>query len=187
MHRILKRQFMRQVCKLLATLLVCTVCLVACATQQSDELDLPRPATDINSGVPLVWPLCAEVVSTFGYRTDPFTGRTALHSAIDIGRAEGIAVVAAAAGEVIAAEERGPYGLMIEIDHGGGVRTRYGHLKEMNVVLGQHVASGQRIALTGASGRALSPHLHFELWVGDQQRDPLARLNPEECRAALVK
>jgi murein DD-endopeptidase MepM/ murein hydrolase activator NlpD len=125
------------------------------------------------------WPVCGRVDQGFGYRVDPLTHRIAFHSGIDMAMPLGVPVRAAATGKIIAAEERGSYGLMIEIDNGNGYRTRYGHLQSFGVQVGQTVDRGQVIGSVGSSGRSKSPHLHFEIWLQDIVRDPLKYLEPE--------
>jgi murein DD-endopeptidase MepM/ murein hydrolase activator NlpD len=84
----------------------------------------------------------------------------------------GTPVLASAPGRVVAAERRGAYGLMVEIDHGRGIRTRYGHLQSFAVKAGDQVAFRQKIATMGSSGRSTGPHLHYEIWFNDVVRDP---------------
>src|SRR6185295_16930779 len=102
--------------------------------------------------IPLVTPIQNgqyRSTSGFGYRVDPFTGRVAFHSGADMAGEFGTAILATAPGRVIAAERRGPYGLMVEIDHGRGIRTRYGHLQSAFVKAGDQVAFRQKIATMG--------------------------------------
>lgn len=122
------------------------------------------------------WPLCGSTNAGFGYRVDPFTGRTAFHAGLDLGAPAGLPIRASAKGRVMAAEERGPYGNMIEIDHGRGYRTRYGQLQSYRVSPGQLVSRGQVIGEVGSTGRSTGPHLHFELWHMNVVRDPLKHL-----------
>ncbi len=127
------------------------------------------------SRMPLVTPVHHgqyRSTSGFGYRVDPFTGRVAFHSGADMAGEFGTAILASAPGRVIAAERRGPYGLMVEIDHGRGIRTRYGHLQGAFVKAGDQVAFRQKIATMGSSGRSTGPHLHYEIWFNDVVRDP---------------
>ena len=123
-------------------------------------------------------PVCAGPGSGFGYRIDPYTGRNAFHAGLDFEVAIGTPVFASAAGKVMAAEQRGPYGLMIEIDHGGGHKTRYGHLSELAVKADDEVAQGAIIAKSGATGRAQVPGLHFEIWRNEVVHDPRLDLHP---------
>jgi len=125
--------------------------------------------------IPLVTPIAQGLyrsTSGFGYRVDPFTGRVAFHSGADMAGDFGTPVLATAPGRVIAAERRGPYGLMVEIDHGRGIRTRYGHLQSTVVSPGDLVQFRQKIATMGSSGRSTGPHLHYEIWFNDVVRDP---------------
>jgi murein DD-endopeptidase MepM/ murein hydrolase activator NlpD len=127
------------------------------------------------SRIPLVTPIHHgqyRSTSGFGYRVDPFTGRVAFHSGADMAGEFGTSVLATAPGRVIASERRGPYGLMVEIDHGRGIRTRYGHLQSTFVKAGDQVAFRQKIATMGSSGRSTGPHLHYEIWFNDVVRDP---------------
>lgn len=125
------------------------------------------------------WPVCASEHAGFGYRVDDFTGRVAFHSGEDLKGPLGAPVRAAAKGRVIAAEVRGPYDLMVEIDHGHGFRTRYGHLLSVSVEPGDMIGRGQVIAKMGSSGRSSGPHLHFEIWLNNVVRDPLKFLEPD--------
>lgn len=125
--------------------------------------------------LPLVTPIATGLyrsTSGFGYRVDPFTGRPAFHAGADMAGDFGTAVLATAAGRVVAAERRGPYGLMVEVDHGRGIRTRYAHLQSALVRPGDMVQFRQKIATMGSSGRSTGPHLHYEIWFNNAVRDP---------------
>lgn len=113
-----------------------------------------------------------EVSSGYGYRIDPFFGRPALHSGMDFIGALGESVRAVASGSVSLAGESGGYGEMVEIDHGGGLVTRYGHLSQIFVVEGQKIAAGAIIGALGSTGRSTGPHLHYEI------RDEGAAVDP---------
>jgi acyl-CoA synthetase (AMP-forming)/AMP-acid ligase II len=119
----------------------------------------------------------------FGYRVDPFTKRVAFHSGLDFPTAPGVAVRASANGRVLAAETRGHYGNMIEIDHGRAYRTRYGHLSSLGVQPGEMVQRGQTIGAVGATGRTTGPLLHFEIWLNDVVRDPRKLLDSDPACA----
>lgn len=125
----------------------------------------------------LVWPLCADIGAGFGPRIDPLTGKNAFHGGVDIGNEFGLKVRAAAAGRVIAAERRGPYGLLVEIDHGDGRTTRYAQLQSALVAPGMRVAQNDVIATVGSSGRSPGPHLHFEVWDNGRPKDPVKLFN----------
>lgn len=101
--------------------------------------------------------------SHYGTRVDPFTGKQEFHKGIDFAGQSGSNVVAVAAGIVTAADDRNAYGNLIEIDHGNGYVTRYGHNESMQVELGQSVKKGQVIAKMGSTGRSTGPHVHFEV------------------------
>jgi murein DD-endopeptidase MepM/ murein hydrolase activator NlpD len=119
---------------------------------------------------PLPGPL--DVTSTFGYRTDPFLGRPALHSGMDFRGDYGEPVRATAAGRVITAGAAGGYGNMVEVDHGAGLTTRYGHLSRILVEDGQWVAAGATLGAIGSTGRSTGPHLHYEVRVDGAPVDP---------------
>ena len=103
------------------------------------------------------------VSSLFGMRIDPFTGDLSMHSGMDFAGTEGEGVDAVAAGVVTWAGERSGYGNMVEIDHGNGYATRYGHNESILVHVGQVVKKGEEIALMGSTGRSTGPHEHFEV------------------------
>lgn len=111
--------------------------------------------------------------SQYGIRKDPFNGRPAMHKGLDFASLEeGAGVYATGAGVVTWAGERSGYGLLIEIDHGGGLKTRYGHSKELLVKEGDVVTRGQKIALIGSTGRSTGPHVHYEVLRNNRQIDP---------------
>jgi murein DD-endopeptidase MepM/ murein hydrolase activator NlpD len=113
--------------------------------------------------MPLAIPVrSARVSSRFGYRNDPFLNRPALHAGLDFAAATGTEVHATAAGVVVAAGWNGGYGQMIEIRHGSGLSTRYGHLSAVLVTPGAKVAAGALIGRVGSTGRSTGPHLHYE-------------------------
>ncbi|WP_298443218.1 M23 family metallopeptidase [uncultured Ferrimonas sp.] len=110
--------------------------------------------------------------SSFGYRNDPFTGRRAMHRGLDFAGSEGGEVVATGAGVISYSGKLFGYGNLVEIDHGNGLKTRYGHNKENLVELGQLVKKGQAIAQIGNTGRSTGPHVHYEVLKNDKQVDP---------------
>jgi murein DD-endopeptidase MepM/ murein hydrolase activator NlpD len=101
--------------------------------------------------------------SNFGYRVDPFTGKQAFHTGVDLIAPTGTAVMAAAGGVVSQVATSSDYGNFIDVDHDNGLTTRYGHLSRTLVRMGDVVMKGQNIALVGSTGRATGPHLHFEV------------------------
>lgn len=110
--------------------------------------------------------------SHFGLRNDPFTGRRTLHKGIDFAGKDGSDVIATAAGVVTWAGTRFGYGELVEIDHGNGLRTRYGHNKALMVQVGDVVAKGENIAVMGSTGRSTGPHVHYEVLRDGKQIDP---------------
>lgn len=139
----------------------------------------PHPGGGNAGDIRFSRPICAEPHVAFGYRVDPFTGRTAFHAGIDLGKQFQLPVRAAANGRVTTAERRGPYGNMIEIDHGHGYRTRYAQLASIQTTAGALVSRGEIIGAVGSSGRSTGPHLHFEVWLNDVVRDPMKYLDRE--------
>lgn len=125
--------------------------------------------------LPLVTPILSGAYSStsgYGARIDPFTGRYAFHSGADLGSPLGTPVLASAAGVVRVAERYGAYGNTVEIDHGQGIRTRYGHLQTIVVKRGERVHFHQKVGTVGSTGRSTGPHLHYEIWINNMHRDP---------------
>jgi len=110
--------------------------------------------------------------SYFGMRIDPFTGKLAMHKGMDFAGKEGSKVIAAASGIVTWAGPRSGYGNLIEIDHGNGYSTRYGHNEKVLVKVGEKVDKGQVISLMGSTGRSTGPHVHFEVLKNHRQINP---------------
>ncbi|RWC75530.1 MAG: M23 family peptidase [Mesorhizobium sp.] len=113
------------------------------------------------------------VTSPFGVRTDPILGTAALHPGMDFRAPIGMAARVTAPGVVTKAGWNGGYGRMVEIDHGNGFATRYGHLSEIDVTVGENVDAGAIIGKTGSSGRSTGPHLHYEVRHNGEAIDPL--------------
>ncbi|CAE6847928.1 hypothetical protein R69608_03554 [Paraburkholderia nemoris] len=114
--------------------------------------------------------------SSFGNRTDPFTHRLSFHPGIDLVAKTGTPILAAAGGRVIFAGEKSGYGYAVEIDHGNGLVTRYGHASRIVVHVGDLVLPRQYVADVGSTGRSTGPHLHFEVLVNGAPVDPAAYL-----------
>jgi len=115
--------------------------------------------------------------SKFGRRINPFTGKWEQHKGIDIADKEGTDIMALGDGVVISSGERPGYGNLVEIDHGRGYITRYGHNKKLLVKAGDTVRKGQTIALMGSTGRSTGPHVHIEVVQNGERVDPSAHLN----------
>ncbi len=123
---------------------------------------------------PSNWPVRGGWISSyFGMRKDPFTGRRAHHKGVDFGARHGGKIYAAATGIVEFSGRRNQYGLMVEINHGGGYRTRYAHASKLLVDVGETVQRGALIALVGSTGRSTGPHLHFEVLKNGHRVNPL--------------
>ena len=121
---------------------------------------------------PLTWPTDGWLSAGYGYRADPFTGERDFHPAVDISTKKGEPVYSTASGKVLSASRNGDYGNLVEIDHGFGVKTRYGHLSEFLVGPGDTVIRGDIIGSVGNTGRATGYHVHYEVWVDDRTVNP---------------
>lgn len=122
--------------------------------------------------IPTLWPSRGWVTSGFGYRSSPFTSASSFHEGIDISNNVGTPVVAPADGTVVYAGDREGYGKVLVISHGYGLMTRYGHLAEYSVQVGDTVTRGQHIGSVGRTGRTTGPHLHYEVRVNNIPQDP---------------
>ncbi|MGP0090622.1 MAG: M23 family metallopeptidase [Xanthobacteraceae bacterium] len=124
--------------------------------------------------VPVRKPLVGEIdtTSTFGMRADPFLHALAMHTGLDFRGNMGDPIHATAAGTVTQAGWSGGYGKMVEVDHGNGLATRYGHLSAIDVVVGQKVQIGQTVGRLGSTGRSTGPHLHYETRIDGEAVDP---------------
>lgn len=129
----------------------------------------------------------AKTTSRFGPRLDPFLRRPAMHTGIDLKAEYGTAVRATAAGTVASAGRSGGYGLMVKIDHGNGIVTRYAHLSRIRVAKGTRVPVGQIIGNIGTSGRSTGPHLHYETRLRGTPRDPAEFFDAGEKLTASLK
>ena len=113
------------------------------------------------------------ISSYYGMRSDPFTGRPEFHKGMDFAGKQGSDIVAVGGGMVTWAGKRYGYGNMVEITHGNGYVTRYGHLEKIVVEVGQAVKKGQLIATLGSTGRSTGPHVHFEVIENGKTVNPL--------------
>jgi murein DD-endopeptidase MepM/ murein hydrolase activator NlpD len=146
--------------------------------RQLYRINVTRAAVDrLNRTLALVpyrKPVIGEVefTSGFGVRSDPFLGRPAMHTGLDFRAAMGDPVRATANGKVVSSGWAGGYGRMVEVDHGNGLSTRYGHLSEINVKVGDVIRIGQVIGAVGSTGRSTGPHLHYETRIDGDAVDP---------------
>lgn len=123
--------------------------------------------------VPTQQPVATGILgSAFGWRIDPFTGGSALHTGLDFQADSGAPILAAAGGVVVTQEVHSAYGNMVEIDHGNDLVTRYAHASKVFVQKGDLIRRGQKIAEVGTTGRSTGPHLHFEVLVQGVPQDP---------------
>jgi murein DD-endopeptidase MepM/ murein hydrolase activator NlpD len=131
--------------------------------------DLQRAARAIPVGPPLG---AYGLASPYGLRRDPFNGQLAMHNGLDLAAPKGADVRARAPGKVVFAGRNGVYGNMVEIDHGFGLRTRYGHMSAISVKQGQTVAVRDKLGAVGSTGRSTAPHLHYEISFNGKTIDP---------------
>jgi len=132
------------------------------------------------ANLPNMWAHLGKINNEFGFRRNPFGGRIyEFHAGMDIDGERGDLVNAPAAGTVSKAGWQGGYGNMVEIDHGNGLITRYGHMSKLNVEIGDSVVRGQLIGFIGSTGRSTGPHLHYELRLNDHPINPRRFLPPE--------
>jgi murein DD-endopeptidase MepM/ murein hydrolase activator NlpD len=144
---------------------------VSLFNSHADRLD---NLSTVMKSLPLASPLAEyEMTSSFGTRNDPINAMTGVHEGIDMGASTGTPVAATGDGQVVWAGWRDRYGNLIEIDHGNGIRTRYGHLSKVMVTVGARVSRGAIIGLVGETGRTTGPHLHYEVRVGEQATNPM--------------
>lgn len=129
-----------------------------------------------DSGGQFQRPSQGRITSSFGYRVHPIHGTRRLHAGVDLAAGYGSPNFAAAAGEVVSAGWRGGYGRTVIVSHGGGLSTLYAHQSRLAVSPGQHVSRGQVVGYEGATGAVTGPHLHFEVRVNGQPRDPMPYL-----------
>jgi murein DD-endopeptidase MepM/ murein hydrolase activator NlpD len=141
--------------------------------QLEAQLDRWASLESIFERLPVVPPVnTGHVSSRFGKRSDPFTEQQAFHSGIDFSAELNTPVYATAPGLVTFAGRDGPYGYVVEIDHGLGIKTRHGHLNKVLVKQGERVVLRQKIGLIGSTGRSTGPHVHFEVLYRGTPRDP---------------
>jgi murein DD-endopeptidase MepM/ murein hydrolase activator NlpD len=137
------------------------------------ELRMYEGFLRLHGMTPSIWPVMGKLESGVGGRRNPFGGRGyEYHEGQDIDAAYGTPVQVAATGRVVIAGWQRGYGNVVYVDHGSGLSTRYGHLSEIDVTVGQAVTRGQTIGLVGSTGRSTGPHLHYEVRINNQPVDP---------------
>jgi murein DD-endopeptidase MepM/ murein hydrolase activator NlpD len=114
---------------------------------------------------PSSWPVDGVLMSSYGQRSDPFSGEGAYHTGVDIVAPMGAPAHATADGIVVFADRSGGYGRLVVVDHGNGYETYYAHLSRFDVIPGQEIRQGETVGAVGASGRVTAPHLHYEVRV----------------------
>lgn len=124
--------------------------------------------------------------SNFGIRSDPFLGTARMHAGVDIPGATGTPIYATADGIVAHADRKGAYGNLVELDHGKGIATRYGHLSKLLVTPGSRVTRGQVIGLMGSTGRSTGPHLHYEVRIDGHAVNPVPFLTTADYATAAT-
>lgn len=132
---------------------------------------------EIDGALPALWPVEGVVTSGFGNRLNPFGKRSwKFHAGVDIAASRGTEIVATGDGLVTFAGWASGNGLMVEIDHGHGIATRYCHASQVVVAVGQEVIAGETVARVGSTGHATGPHLHYELVIDGERVDPVGYL-----------
>ena len=124
------------------------------------------------AATPTIWPVRGWITSAFGHRISPFTGTLQMHEGIDIGARSGTPVKAPADGVVIYAGWKSEFGKLVNLDHGYGFRTRYGHLSKVYVKNGQRVKRGTIVGTVGNTGKSTGPHLHYEVKLNNLPVNP---------------
>ncbi len=160
---------------------------------EENEAEMERQLKVIQStsnaaNLPTIWAHLGKINNEFGFRRNPFGGRAyEFHAGMDIDGERGDMVVAPANGTVTEAGWKGGYGQMIEIDHGNGLKTRYGHLSKVEVTAGDTLTRGKLIAFIGSTGRSTGPHLHYELRLNDRPINPRRFLPPEPTELRKIQ
>lgn len=141
--------------------------------RQQDLLRALRENREALASMPSIWPVVGFISSSFGGRSSPFGGGGQFHKGLDISNRMGTPVLAPAQGAVILAARDGAYGNSVEINHGGGIVTKYGHMQRWAVQPGQWVKRGEIIGYIGMSGRTTGPHLHYEVRLNGVPVNPM--------------
>lgn len=129
----------------------------------------------------------ARFTSGYGVRSDPFRGRSAMHAGIDLAGPVGTPIYATADGIIARSGRAGAYGNLIEINHGQGIQTRYGHMSRLIAKSGQRVKRGDLIGLMGSTGRSTGSHLHYEVRIDGRAVNPIPFMQSSETLLALQR
>ena len=144
------------------------------------KLNNARPNVErrqaLAAATPSIWPVAGWLSSSFGRRSDPFTGGADFHSGLDISADRGEPVRATADGSVESARASGNFGNLVVLNHGYGIATRYGHLSRFAVFEGQQIKKGDIVGYVGSTGRSTSPHVHYEILLNGRPTNPLRLL-----------
>jgi len=140
---------------------------------QAQENEKMARNTDTLANTPSIWPVSGAVTSGFGWRNSPWGDGNELHPGIDIAAGMGTPVVATADGEVVKSGWSGGYGNIVQINHGNGIETIYGHNSQIAVSVGQSVRKGQVISYAGSTGKSTGPHVHYEVRINGTAVDPI--------------
>ena len=137
--------------------------------------------------IPSMQPVAAALTSGYGVRSDPFRGRAAMHAGIDLAGPIGTPIYATADGIVGRSNWVNGYGNLVELNHGRGIQTRYGHLSKSLVTAGQRVKRGDKIALMGSTGRSTGSHLHYEVRIDGKAVNPVPFMKSNDYLAAIQR
>ena len=157
-----------------------TYAVAPAQTEPVQSADAPKTQTNAAeasnkeklAALPSLWPVNGAVTSGFGERNSPLGDGNEAHAGIDIAVSTGEPVVATADGKIVQSGPYGGYGNMVQIDHGNGIATIYGHNSRLAVSVGQTVKKGQVISYAGSTGKSTGPHVHYEVRVNDTAVDP---------------
>lgn len=141
---------------------------------QVQDIEKMARSNDKLATRPSIWPTGGEVTSGFGWRNSPLGDGKELHAGIDIANNMDTPIVATADGEVVQSGWSGGYGNIVQIDHGNGIATIYGHNSRVAVNVGQSVRKGQVISYMGSTGKSTGPHAHYEIRVNGNAVDPVS-------------
>nr|MDE5833432.1 M23 family metallopeptidase [Desulfovibrio sp.] len=141
--------------------------------RQQDLLRVMRSTRNVLFSTPSVWPVNGFVSSSFGARLSPFGGGGQFHKGLDIAARPGSPIIAPADGTVEKAGADGAYGISVDLDHGGGINTKFAHMQRVAVKPGQWVRRGEILGYVGMTGRATGPHLHYEVRLNGVPVNPM--------------